>query len=58
MEYELMTADLVIRNGTLADGTGGPLRRADVAIGGTAITEVGKTTSARGGVSSTPTACW
>ena len=36
-----MTADLVIRNGTLADGTGGPLRRADVAITGPLITEVG-----------------
>jgi N-acyl-D-aspartate/D-glutamate deacylase len=37
-----MTADLVIRNGTLADGTGGPLRRADVAITGSLITEVGE----------------
>ena len=36
-----MTADLVIRNGTLADGTGGPLRRADVAVTGPWITEVG-----------------
>ncbi len=36
-----MSADLVIRNGTLADGTGGPLRRADVAITGDRITEVG-----------------
>ena len=24
--------DLVVRNGTVADGSGGPLRRADVAI--------------------------
>ena len=31
---EAMTADLVIRNGALVDGTGGPLRRADVAIEG------------------------
>jgi N-acyl-D-aspartate/D-glutamate deacylase len=31
----------VIRNGTLADGTGGPLRRADVAITGNRITDVG-----------------
>ena len=37
-----MTADLVIRNGTLADGTGGPLRRVDVAIVGDTITEVGE----------------
>ena len=36
-----MTADLVIRNGTVADGTGGPLRRMDVAITGERITEVG-----------------
>jgi N-acyl-D-aspartate/D-glutamate deacylase len=36
-----MAADLVIRNGTLADGTGGPLRRADVAVTGQRITEVG-----------------
>ena len=36
-----MTADLVIRNGTVVDGTGGPLRRADVAIDGDRITEVG-----------------
>ncbi len=37
-----MTADLVIRNGVLADGTGGPLRRADVAVTGGLITEVGR----------------
>jgi N-acyl-D-aspartate/D-glutamate deacylase len=36
-----MTADLVIRNGTLADGTGGALRHADIAIVGDRITEVG-----------------
>ena len=36
-----MTADLVIRNGTVVDGTGGRLRRADVAIVGDRITEVG-----------------
>jgi N-acyl-D-aspartate/D-glutamate deacylase len=34
-------ADLVIRNGTLADGTGGPLRRADIAVTGQRISEVG-----------------
>jgi N-acyl-D-amino-acid deacylase len=33
--------DLVIRNGALADGTGGPVRRADIAITGDLITEVG-----------------
>ena len=36
-----MPADLVIRNGTLADGTGGPLRHADIAVTGDRITEVG-----------------
>ena len=36
-----MTADLVIRNGLVADGTGGPLRRADVAVDGDLITAVG-----------------
>src|SRR4051812_49477976 len=34
-------ADLVIRNGTLVDGTGAPRRAADVAIEGGVITEVG-----------------
>jgi N-acyl-D-amino-acid deacylase len=37
-----MTYDLLIRNGTLVDGTGEPARRADVAIKGGAIAEVGK----------------
>jgi N-acyl-D-aspartate/D-glutamate deacylase len=37
-----MTADLVIRNGTLADGTGGPVRRVDIAITGDTIIEVGE----------------
>jgi N-acyl-D-amino-acid deacylase len=36
-----MPADLVIRNGTLADGTGGPMRRADVAVEGARIAQVG-----------------
>jgi N-acyl-D-aspartate/D-glutamate deacylase len=36
-----MTADLVIRNGTVADGSGAPLRQADIAITGDMITEVG-----------------
>lgn len=34
--------DLVIRGGTLADGTGGPLREADVAIDGGRIVAVGR----------------
>jgi N-acyl-D-aspartate/D-glutamate deacylase len=36
-----VTPDLVIRNGTVVDGTGGPPLRADVAISGDRITEVG-----------------
>ena len=37
-----MPPDLVIRNGTLADGSGGPLRRADIAVTGERIVEVGE----------------
>ena len=33
--------DIVIRHGTLVDGTGGPLRTADVAISGDRIAAVG-----------------
>jgi N-acyl-D-amino-acid deacylase len=36
-----VTADIVIRNGTVVDGTGGPARRADVAIEGDRIVAVG-----------------
>ena len=36
-----MTADLVIRNGLIVDGSGGPPRRADIAIEGDRIIEVG-----------------
>jgi len=39
-----MTFDLVIKNGTLVDGTGAPPRRADVAIAGGRIAEVGRVT--------------
>src|SRR5262245_12529450 len=37
----LMTADLVIRGGTVLDGSGAPGRRADVAVTGDRITAVG-----------------
>ena len=37
-------ADLVIRGGTVVDGTGGPPRTADVAISGGIVTEVGRVT--------------
>ena len=36
-----MAYDVVIKNGTLVDGTGGPGRKADVAIEGDTIAEVG-----------------
>ena len=37
--------DLIIRNGSIADGTGGPLREGDVAVQDGYIAEVGKLTS-------------
>src|SRR5580704_10261493 len=37
-----MSADLVIRNGVVVDGSGGPSRRCDVAIEGDHIVEVGE----------------
>ena len=37
-----MSFDLLIKNGTVVDGTGGPSRRADVAIAGGQIIEIGK----------------
>ena len=36
-----MTHSLVIRGGTVVDGTGAPARRADVAIDGDTIAEIG-----------------
>jgi hypothetical protein len=42
MEAMTSTPDLVIRGGTVADGKGGDLFEADVAISGGRITEVGK----------------
>lgn len=44
-----MAFDLVIRNGTVVDGTGGPPMRADVAVAGDRIAEIG-TVSERGGI--------
>jgi len=37
-----MSADLVIKGGTVVDGTGAPARRADVAIMGDTISEIGE----------------
>jgi N-acyl-D-amino-acid deacylase len=37
-----MDADIVVRGGTLVDGTGGPAQRADVAVSGGRITAVGE----------------
>lgn len=34
--------DLIIRGGTVADGSGGPTRTADVAVDGSVVTEVGR----------------
>ena len=39
-----MAYDLVIKNGMLVDGTGAPARRADVAISGGTIAEIGRVT--------------
>jgi N-acyl-D-amino-acid deacylase len=39
-----MTYDLLIKNGMLVDGTGAPARRADVAITGGTIAEIGRVT--------------
>ncbi len=41
-----MAHDLVIKNGMLVDGTGAPARRADVAITGGKIAEIGRVTDA------------
>ena len=43
-----MDADLIIRNGTVVDGTGAPGRRADVAIGGDRIVAVAQRVEAKG----------
>ena len=40
-----MAYDLVIKNGTLVDGTGAPARQADVAIADGKIAEIGRVTS-------------
>ena len=40
-----MAYDLVIKNGTLVDGTGAPAHQADVAIADGKIAEIGRVTS-------------
>jgi N-acyl-D-aspartate/D-glutamate deacylase len=44
LEEDSMAHDLVIKNGMLVDGTGAPARRADVAITGGKIAEIGRVT--------------
>jgi len=39
-----MSSDLIIRNGSIVDGTGAPAYRADVAVSNGRITEIGKVT--------------
>jgi N-acyl-D-aspartate/D-glutamate deacylase len=39
--------DLIVRGGTVVDGSGAPAREADVAIDGVRITEVGRVVGAR-----------
>ena len=41
-----LTTDLLIRGGTVLDGTGGPAVRADVAIAGSRISVIGPEASA------------
>ncbi|CAN5658423.1 hypothetical protein BH24ACT4_BH24ACT4_01000 [soil metagenome] len=44
-----MAHDLVIKDGTVVDGTGAPPRRADVAVDGDRITEVGQVDASSAG---------
>ena len=41
-------ADLILRGGTVVDGTGGPRRQADVAVTGDRIAAVGKVGKSEG----------
>ena len=49
--------DLIIRGGTVVDGTGAPGRTADVAISGGVITDVGPVAGSAARTSM-PTDCW
>jgi len=46
----MATTDLIVRGGLVADGTGGPLRRADVAIAGDRVVAVGQVPNTGGAV--------
>ena len=48
--------DLVLRNGTIVDGSGAPAWRGDVAIDGDTITEIGEVGAARSTIDATD--CW
>ena len=50
--------DLVVRGGTVADGTGAALHEADIAVKDGKIAAVGKVSGQRAPRRSTPRACW
>ncbi len=50
--------DIVIRGGTIVDGTGAPRAAGDVAIDGDRIAQVGGKARSPHAATSTQTACW
>ena len=53
-----MAYDLLIKNGTVVDGTGAPRRQADVAIANGRIAEIGKVRRAPPKSSTRPISSW